>query len=153
MADQKLNARTTLALSDVVAGDWLAVFDTSADSTLKLDAAALKNIAIGAQENFIANDTLTAAETGKLCTNIGATGAVVLTLPAAAANLWFRFMRVAAFALRIQPPAGAAINDGTVDKYVELTATGNLTLRSYDATGGGVWRWYIDNDVTWNYQP
>ena len=56
------------------------------------------------------SDTLTAAESGKLCTNRGAGAEVILTLPASPpTGTWFRFRRIATFSLKVTPPAGVPL--------------------------------------------
>lgn len=90
-------------------------------------------------EDHTADDTLTVAETGSVHTNLGATGAVVLTLPQnARRGDFFDFTVLAAQELRIEPgEAGAIYINGakqTDDKYisaddeaesVRLTSLGN----------------------------
>ena len=44
MADTKISALTELNATDIVAGDWLAIVDTSTTTTKKLDAAELGDI-------------------------------------------------------------------------------------------------------------
>lgn len=101
-------------------------------------------------ENFTASDTLTTGESGKHCTNIGATEAVMLTAPASpAVNDTYLLERVAAYAFRFKPGSGHTVNGGTADKYVELTGTGMLTFR-YIRAG----QWVITNDsAPWNFEP
>ena len=101
-------------------------------------------------ENFTASDTLTSAESGKWCTNIGASAAVTLTAPASP-TLGDRYTleRVANYAFRFKPGSGHTVNGGTADKYVELTAAGSLTFE-YKRTGA----WIITNDAAlWNFEP
>jgi len=66
-------------------------------------------------EHHTASDTLTTAENGTLHTNVGATGTITLTLPAATLGLNFRFYVGAAYELRIDP-------NGT--ELMSLPATG-----------------------------
>lgn len=63
------SANLATAVTDEV-GSGKAVFGTAPALTLALEA-------------FTSGDTLTTAESGKICTNTGAGGAVTLTLPAA----------------------------------------------------------------------
>ena len=104
----------------------------------------------GVTENFTASDTLTVAESGKHCTNVGAVIAVTLTAPASPVlNDEYTLERVAGYAFRFKPGAGHTVNGGTADKYVELTATGSLTFK-YKRTGA----WVIVNDAAlWNFEP
>jgi hypothetical protein len=104
----------------------------------------------GVTENFTASDTLTTAESGKHCTNIGATVTVMLTAPASPVlNDEYTLERVAGYAFRFKPGAGHTVNGGTADKYVELTAAGVLTFK-YSRAGA----WVITNDsCLWNFEP
>lgn len=101
-------------------------------------------------EAFTASDTLTTAESGKWCTNIGATVTVMLTAPASPViNDEYTLERVAAYAFRFKPGSGHAVNGGTADKYVELAGTGVLTFK-YIRAGS----WIITNDAAiWNFEP
>lgn len=103
-----------------------------------------------ATEDFTASDTLTAAEAGKWCTNIGAAATVMLTAPASPnLNDTFTLERVAGYAFRFKPGAGHAVNYGTADKYVELSGVGSLTFR-YQRAG----HWIIVNDAaSWTFEP
>jgi hypothetical protein len=104
----------------------------------------------GLSEAFTASDTLTTAESGKHCTNIGATVTVMLTAPASPViNDEYTLERVPAYAFRFKPGSGHTVNGGTADKYVELTAAGSLTFK-YIRSGA----WIITNDsCMWNFEP
>ena len=102
-------------------------------------------------EAFTADDTLTTAETGKHCTNIGAVVAVTLTAPASPVidETTYTLERVDGYAFRFKPGSGHTVNGGTADKYVELQSTGLLTFK-YIRAG----QWVITNDsAPWNYEP
>lgn len=74
--------------------------------------------------------TLTADDNATAHTNTGASGAVVLTLPAATVGLHFIFGVGAAFALRIDPSGSETISlpssgvPGAAGKYLEADAVG-----------------------------
>ena len=94
-------------------------------------------ISLSNVEVFDANDTLTAAETGKVCVSIGFTGAaagnMVLTLPGAAVglNYWiYDANAVAADDLWITAGTGDTINGGTAAKSYKCTG---------DAVKQGIW--------------
>jgi len=98
-----------------------------------------------AVEVFDANDTLTAAETGKVCVSDGkGSGDLVLTLPAAAAGLTYTFYDANATAgddLWITAGTGDTINGGTAAKSYKCTGDAvkqHVTLVAADAT-----RWVI----------
>jgi hypothetical protein len=100
-------------------------------------------VGTGGMEAFTGNDTLTVGETGKLCTNKGATGTVVLTLPAAStAGKVFTFYTLNSYALHIIPNGGTiTISSGVggAGKYCGLTAAySRVTLTS-------------DGSTNWNY--
>lgn len=112
--------------------------------------ALVSGIASPTTEDFTSADTLTSAESGKHCTNIGAVIPVTLTAPASP-TLGDRYTleRVANYAFRFKPGSGHTVNGGTADKYVEITATGSLTFE-YKRTGA----WVITNDAAlWNFEP
>lgn len=89
-------------------------------------------------EAHISNDTLTAAESGSVHTNLGATGTITLTLPASAPEgTVFIFAVQAAQQLRIDPGA-AAIRDSsgqTADKYKSADAIGECLTVVADSNG------------------
>lgn len=81
-------------------------------------------------EAHTAADTLTAAETGTVHTNTGASGTLALTLPAATVGLQFYFYVGAAQILQIEPATGETISlpsDGVpeaADDYIAANAIG-----------------------------
>jgi len=92
-------------------------------------------------EAHTANDTLAATESGSVHTNLGATGTVTLTLPAAAPEgTEFVFAAQAACELRVDPGTATIRDDSgqTADKYKSASAIGaSLTLVA-DAEGNWV---------------
>jgi hypothetical protein len=104
----------------------------------------------GLSEAFTASDTLTTAESGKHCTNIGAVIPVTLTAPASPVLYdEYTLERVAGYAFRFKPGAGHTVNGGTADKYVELAATGGLTFKYIRA---GAWV-IVNESAAWNFEP
>jgi len=86
-----------------------------------------------------ANYSVLAADTSKTITNRGASGVVVLSLPAApVSGTWFTFIRVAAFALRIDPDASDAIlySSGLManGEYLELASVQAKITVVWDGT-------------------
>lgn len=78
-----------------------------------------------------ANHTMTTAENGTLFHNTGATGTVVITLPAATVGLEVRAHVRAAFALRLDPNGSEIIGnatagsaDGTAGQYIGSSTVG-----------------------------
>lgn len=89
-------------------------------------------------EAHTADDTLTAVESGSIHSNLGATGAVTLTLPAsAAAGTLFTFAVQAAQELRIDPGTATIRADSgqTPDKYKSADAIGECITLVADANG------------------
>jgi len=123
----------------------LAVVTTSGgDITLIVDSRAGHNCIVphGAGgvrrtiEAHVADDTLTASESGSVHSNLGATGTVTLTLPATVAEgTEFVFAVQAAQELRIDPGAATIRDDSgqTADCYKSASAVGaTLTLVADD---------------------
>jgi hypothetical protein len=84
------------------------------------------------------DDTLTAAESGSIHTNLGATGTVTLTLPSSApADTVFTFAVQAAQELRIDPGTAAIRDDSgqTTDKYKSANAIGECISLVADSNG------------------
>jgi hypothetical protein len=89
-------------------------------------------------EAHTADDTLTAAESGSIHSNLGASGAVTLTLPAsAAAGTMFTFAVQAAQELRIDPGTATIRDDSgqTADKYKSADAIGECITLVADSNG------------------
>jgi len=100
-------------------------------------------------EAHTADDTLTAAESGSVHTNLGATEAITLTLPAAAsAGTEFTFAVQAAYELRVDPGTATIRDDSgqTADKYKSADAIGECITIVADANGDWV---TIAKDGTW----
>ncbi len=89
-------------------------------------------------EVHTADDTLTAAESGGVHTNLGATGTVTLTLPASAPQgTVFAFVVQAAQELRVDPGTAAIRDDSgqTADKYKSADAIGECLTLIADSNG------------------
>lgn len=112
----------------------------------------LPQIAFPAGEDHAAGDTLTVAESGTLHTNVGASGAIVLVLPAATVGLHYRFYVVAVQELRIDPDGTETIAlpstgvQGAAGKYLTANAAGEwvhlfcMTAGEWEAVAyGGIW--------------
>ena len=100
-------------------------------------------------EAHTGNDTLTAAESGSVHTNLGATGIVTLTLPASApAGTVFTFAVQAAQQLRIEPGAATIRDDSgqTAGKYKVADAVGESLTLAADSNGNWV---TIAKNGTW----
>jgi len=125
----------------------LAVVTTSGgDITSIVDARDYHNISIPAGaggvkktiEAHTADDTLTAAESGSVHSNLGAAGVVTLTLPAsAAAGTVFVFAVQTAHELRIDPGTVTIRDDSgqTADKYKSASAIGACLTLIADSNG------------------
>jgi hypothetical protein len=89
-------------------------------------------------EAHTGDDTLTAAESGSVHSNLGATGTVTLTLPASAPEgTVFTFAVQAAQELRIDPGTATIRDDSgqTVDKYKSADAVGECLSLVADSNG------------------
>jgi len=89
-------------------------------------------------EAHTADDTLTAAESGSVHSNLGATGTITLTLPPSAPQgTVFTFAVQAAQELRIDPGMATIRDDSgqTADKYKEADAIGECLTVVADSNG------------------
>ncbi len=102
-------------------------------------------------EDFTANDTLTVAESGKCCTNSGASGAIELTLPSAATGFTFSFVVDVAQYLRINFAAGdngryKDTTSATAGYFRSNTQGDFIQIKAIDAT-----TWQVTSlDGTWS---
>ena len=100
-------------------------------------------------EAHTADDTLTVDESGSIHSNLGAAGAVTLTLPASApAGTVFTFAVQAAQQLRIDPGTATIRDDNgqTADKYKSAGAIGECLRLIADSNGDWV---TIAKNGTW----
>ena len=89
-------------------------------------------------ESHTSDDTLTAAESGSVHSNLGATGTVTLTLPASAPEgTTFTFAVQSAQELRIDPGTATIRDDSgqTADKYKAADAVGECLTLVADSNG------------------
>lgn len=100
-------------------------------------------------QDHTSDDTLTEHETGIIHSNLGATGAITLTLPAVdKAGIKFTFAVQAAQELRIDPGAATIRDDSgqTADKYKTANAIGESLGIISNSSGD----WYtISKNGTW----
>jgi len=94
-------------------------------------------------EHHTADDTLTAAESGSVHTNLGEDGAMTLTLPQdAIVGDWFHFAVMTAQELRIDPGAAGAIYISgakqTDNKYIWADDEGESVMLVADGNGDWV---------------
>lgn len=98
-------------------------------------------------------DTLTEHETGSVHSNLGATGAVTLTLPTVTkAGVKFTFAVQATQELRVDPATATIRDDSgqTADKYKTANAIGECLQVISDSNGD----WYtIAKSGTWTEEP
>ncbi len=100
-------------------------------------------------EAHTAGDTLTAAESGNVHTNLGATGTITLMLPASAPQgTVFTFAVQAAQELRVDPGTATIRDDSgqTADKYKSADAIGECLTLIADSNGDWV---TIAKNGTW----
>ena len=101
-------------------------------------------------EAHVGNDTLTEAESGSVHTNLGATGAVTLTLPASAPEgIIFTFAVQTTQELRVDPDTATIRDDSgqTADKYKAADAIGECITLIADSNGDWV---TIGKNGTWS---
>jgi len=104
---------------------------------LPYEAGGIKRVI----EAHTSDDTLTAAESGSVHTNLGATGTVTLTLPVSvAAGTNFSFAVQAAQQLRVDPGTATIRDDSgqTADKYKSADAVGECITLVADENGDWV---------------
>lgn len=84
-------------------------------------------------EAFTGDDTLTAAESGKVCTNTGTSGAVILTLPAATGSgVWFYIMVTVAQTITLEPADADDVI--TVNASTSTANTGTVSANTVGRT-------------------
>ncbi len=125
-----------LAVVTTSGGDIESITDSRAGHNVVMPygAGGVKKMV----EAHTADDTLTAAESGSVHTNLGATGTVTLTLPASAPQgTVFTFAVQAAQELRIDPGTAAIRDDSgqTADKYKSADAIGECLTVIADSNG------------------
>ena len=134
--DMAVTPHVRLATVGTSGGDIESVADCRAghNVTMPYEAGGVKKII----EEHTSDDTLTVAESGSVHSNLGATGAVTLTLPgSAAAGTVFAFAVQAVQELRIDPGAATIRDDSgqTADKYKSADAVGECITLIADSNG------------------
>ncbi len=117
--------------------DWV----TTNEISVRLDTTA--PVGVAPLEHHTANFTLTAAHTGTVHTNLGASGAITATLPATPpTGTEFKFVCMAAQELRMEPGAAGGIYvkgaKQADDKYVSVTDVGDFVHLIADGNGDWV---------------
>jgi len=125
-----------LAIVSTSGGDIESIIDCRAGHNIVMPygAGGVKKII----EAHTSNDTLTAAESGSVHSNLGATGTVTLTLPASApAGTVFSFAVQASYELRIDPGTGTIRDNSgqTAGKYKSADAIGECLSLVADSNG------------------
>lgn len=123
----------------------MAYLNTAAGAIRENGAGSIPRtqLAAAAGEAHTAGDTLTAAETGSIHTNAGASGAITFALPAATVGLEYQFGVRAAQELRIDPNGSETISlpstgvPGAAGKYLTADAVGE-TVRLL-CVAAGTW--------------
>jgi hypothetical protein len=145
--DMATTAHIRLAVVTTSGGDVESITDSRVGHNIVLpyEAGGVKRTV----EAHTSDDTLTAAESGSVHTNLGATGTVTLTLPASASvGTVFTFAVQAAQELRIDPSTGTIRDDSgqTADKYKSADAVGECLSLVADSNGDWV---TITKNGTW----
>jgi len=134
--DMSSTAHIRLAIVSTSGGDIDSITDCRAGHNIVLPfgAGGIKKTI----EAHTSDDTLTAAESGSIHTNLGATGIVTLTLPAtASAGVVFTFAVQSAQQLRVDPGTAAIRDDSgqTAGKYKSASTIGASLTIIADANG------------------
>ncbi|MHC4475712.1 MAG: hypothetical protein ACYTEL_08700 [Planctomycetota bacterium] len=146
--DMATAAHVRLAVVTTSSGDITSITDSRQGHNFTIPhgaGGAKKTI-----EAHTSDDTLTAAESGSVHTNLGATGTVTLTLPASAgAGTVFTFSVQAAQELRVDPGTATIRDDSgqTADKYKSAGAIGACLSLAADSNGDWV---TIAKNGTWS---
>ncbi len=145
--DMATTPHVRLATVTTSGGDIDSIVDCRAGHNVAVpyEAGGIKRTV----EAHTSDDTLAEAESGSVHSNLGATGAVTLTLPASAsAGTVFTFAVQAAQELRIDPDTAAIRDDSgqTADKYKSADAIGECLTLVADSTGDWV---TIAKNGTW----
>lgn len=142
---------------DPVAGGFRESPPTSA-ALATLDSQTIPQSALGLRSvtAHTADAALTAADSGSIRTNAGASGTVTLTLPAAVVGLEYFFGVRAAQALRIDPSGNETISlpstgvPGAAGKYLVADAVGETVHLMCVAAGTWAVMGYTG---TWTAEP
>jgi len=137
--DMAATPHIRLAIATTSGGDIESITDARAGHNILVPygAGGVKKTI----EAHTVDDTLTAAESGSVHSNLGATGAVTITLPGSApAGTVFAFAVQAAQELRIDPGTAAIRDDSgqTADKYKSASAIGAALSLITDSNGDWV---------------
>jgi len=134
--DMATTPHIRLAIVSTSGGDIDSISDCRAghNALVPYGAGGVKKVI----EAHTSDDTLTTAESGSVHSNLGAAGAVTLTLPASApAGTVFSFAVQAAYELRIDPGTATIRDDSgqTADKYKSANAVGECLSLVADSNG------------------
>jgi len=134
--DMLTAAHVRLAVITTSGGDITSITDsrTGHNFVMPYGAGGVRKVV----EAHTSDDTLTAAESGSVHSNLGATGTVILTLPSnATQGTQFTFAVQAAHELRIDPGSAAIRGDSgqTADKYKSANAVGEFLTVVADSNG------------------
>jgi hypothetical protein len=145
--DMATTPHIRLAIVSTSGGDIDSITDCRAGHNIIMPygAGGVKKVI----EDHTSNDTLTAAESGSLHSNLGATGVVTLMLPdSAPAGTVLSFAVQAANELRIDPGTATIRDDSgqTADKYKSASAIGASLCLVADSAGDWV---TIAKNGTW----
>jgi hypothetical protein len=145
--DMAGTSHVRLARVKTVSGDIESIIDCRGglNFSLPYGAGGMKR----SIEAHASDDTLDSCESGSVHTNLGATGAVTLTLPASSsAGVTFTFAVQANYELRVDP-GSVAIRDlsgVTADKYKSSSSIGSSICVVCDSNGDWV---VISKTGTW----
>lgn len=102
----------------------------------------------GKQYNYTTDQQLIASQDGAVISNLGATSAISVTLPAAVAGMEFGFTRIASYPIRVVPSGTNSIGGGAPGDSKLIVARG---LTSIACMVSGTWEVIIDSDPGLGY--
>lgn len=145
--DMATTPHIRLAIVSTSGGDIDSIIDcrTGHNIVMPYGAGGVKKVI----EAHTSDDTLTAAESGSIHSNLGATGTVTLTLPASApSGTVFSFAVQASYELHIDPGTTTIKDDSgqTADKYKSANTIGASLSLVADSSGDWV---TIAKNGTW----
>lgn len=116
--------------------DRFLVWDNDATAWKVMAASEIKNrlLSFPTEDYTSTPTTITSAMAGQRSTNRGATQVIEFDLPSAVVGMRYSFMRIADYAVRMDPNGTQTIGAGAAGKYLEITGRGQVDIECL-ATG------------------
>jgi hypothetical protein len=143
-ADNTISGDNTLSGANTISGATTISSTTTHSGDLKVTGDLFSTVLV---EDHTAADTLTAAESGSVHTNAGATEQIAITLPTAAAGLQFTFVPMAAQNLVVTANTGDLLHNGGT---TAATLTANAAGEFLDVVAVDAQYWVVrGKEGTW----